>query len=237
IIYYIIKIKGSDTMKRPRIILNIFSSVDGKTTTARDRNVTEWTAKGLDGDAHEYTNRLYDELNCDGLVSGSETLMVFGNHWVELDKPLYEPKKSKAYIVFDGRGRINWYQSDGLLVVTREDVSNDYIQQLKEKEIPYIQAGRGDYIDLHLALEKLYEKGFKRLGLNGGALMNGAFLREGLIDEVSLFFAPLAIGGSNTPSIFDGPELETLDDAAKLELLDMKKLRGGTVWLHYLVKQ
>ncbi|WP_010093839.1 RibD family protein [Ornithinibacillus scapharcae] len=220
-------------MKRPKIILNIFSSVDGKTATARGRNVSEWTAAGIDGEAHEYTNQLYDELDCDGMVSGSETLLVFGNHWVELDRALYEPKKSKAYIVFDGRGRIDWYQTDGLLVVTREDVPDDYIEQLKEKEICYIQAGRGDYIDLQLALEKLYEKGFRRLGLSGGAGLNGAFLRKGLIDEVSISFAPLAIGGTSTPSIFDGPELTSINDILKLELITMKKIETGMVWLHY----
>ncbi|WP_155982731.1 hypothetical protein [Paucisalibacillus sp. EB02] len=76
------------------------------------------------------------------MISGSETLMVFGNHWVELDKPLYGPKKSKAYIVFDGRGRINWYQTEGLLVVTKDDVSDNYIKQLEAMKSEYIQAGR-----------------------------------------------------------------------------------------------
>jgi riboflavin biosynthesis pyrimidine reductase len=221
---------------RPRMILNIFSSADGKTATARGRNVSEWTKEGIDGGAHEYVNRLYDEFDCDGMISGSETLMVFGNHWIELDKPLYEPKKSKAYIVFDGKGRINWYQTEGLLVVTREDVSNDYIKQLDSKGINYIQAGRGEHIDLHKALEQLYKMGFRKLGMNGGAGMSGAFLREGLIDEISMVFSPLAIGGSNTPGIFDGEELETLDRAAILELVDMKRTSTGTVWLHYLVK-
>ncbi|WP_042149386.1 dihydrofolate reductase family protein [Paucisalibacillus sp. EB02] len=64
----------------------------------------------------------------------------------------------------------------------------------------------------------------------------GTFLREGLIDEISLAYAPLAIGGSNTPGIFDGVELETIDQATVLELVDMKKMDMGTVWLHYLVK-
>ncbi|MDH5162385.1 hypothetical protein [Heyndrickxia oleronia] len=86
-------------MKKPEIILNVFSSLDGRITTAPDRNVTEWTAAGIDGDAHEVTNQLYDELECDGLISGSETLMVYGKHWIELTQPLYEPKNSKAYIV------------------------------------------------------------------------------------------------------------------------------------------
>jgi riboflavin biosynthesis pyrimidine reductase len=139
-------------LNRPEVIVNVFSSIDGKLTTAPGNNVMEWTAAGIDGGANEITHRLYDELECDGLVSGSESLIVWGKDWVELDQPIYEPQKSKAYIVFDGKGRIDWYQTEGLLVVTKEDVSDSYIQQLNEKGIQYITAGRGEYIDLTLAI-------------------------------------------------------------------------------------
>ncbi|KHE72445.1 hypothetical protein LD39_04495 [Halobacillus sp. BBL2006] len=100
--------------KHPKVILNVFSSVDGKMTTAPNRNVTEWIQEEMDGDANYLTHELYDELGCDALLSGSETLIVYGNDWIELTKQTYEPKKSKAYIVVDGRGRINWQQSEGL---------------------------------------------------------------------------------------------------------------------------
>jgi riboflavin biosynthesis pyrimidine reductase len=206
-------------------------------TTAPGKNVMEWTAAGLDGGANDITHRLYDELECDGLVSGSESLIVWGKDWVELDQPIYEPQKSKAYIVFDGKGRIDWYQTEGLLVVTKEDVSDSYIQQLNEKGIQYITAGRGEYIDLHAALHKLYELGFRRLGLSGGGTMNGAFLRLGLVDEISLVMAPLAVGGYSTPSLFDSEDLKGLEDAATLELKDLQRVGNGSVWLRYQVKR
>ena len=206
-------------------------------TTARNRNVSEWTKQGIDGDAHDLTHRLYDDLNCDGLISGSETLMVYGKHWVDLEKTMYEPQHSKAYIVFDGRGRIDWYQTEGLLVVTREDVSSDYITQLQDKGIDYIQAGRGHHIDLPQALQKLYKKGFRKLGISGGGGMNGAFLRDGLIDEISIVLSPLAIGGRSTPAIFDCEELSSVDEATELKLLESNPIGNqGAVWLHYQVK-
>ncbi len=162
--------------------------------------------------------------------------MVYGNHWVELDKPVYQPKKSKAYIVFDGRGRINWYQTEGLIVVTREDAPDTYFKQLEEKGITYIVAGKGEHIDLSLAVQKLYEMGFRTLGLSGGGSVNGAFLRAGLIDEISLVIAPLAIGGIGTPSVFDGEVLNSIDNAASLELINVKPIGDkGAVWLHYRV--
>ncbi|TMW71003.1 RibD family protein [Alteribacter natronophilus] len=229
--------RGDHAMTRPEIVVNVFSSADGKITTAPGRNVSEWTAAGVDGEAHDAAHRLYDDLGCDGLISGSETLMVYGSHWVDLEKAVYEPQKSKAYIVFDGKGRINWHQTEGLIVVTKENVSEDYIRQLEEKNISYIQAGSGDFIDLPAALEKLYEKGFRRLGISGGGGVNGAFLRAGLIDEISLVLAPVAVGGNTTPSIFDCSDLKDLEGVTELELLASRPVGRGSVWVHYKVKK
>ncbi|WP_421385167.1 RibD family protein [Bacillus salacetis] len=223
-------------MKRPKVILNVFSSIDGRITTSPDTNVMEWTAQGLDGDANDITHRLYDELDCDSLLSGSESLMVWGNDWVELQTPIHEPQLSKAYIVFDGRGRINWQQTNGLIVVTREDVEDSYINQLREKKITYIQAGSGAHIDIGLALNQLYEMGFRTIGLSGGGSINGAFIRAGFLDEISLVLAPLIIGGRTTPTIFDCENLLSLDDASSLELMKTKPVGDkGAVWLHYRV--
>lgn len=223
--------------QKPKVIVNVFSSIDGRITTAPEHNVLEWTAKGIDGSANEVTHQLYDELDCDGMVSGSESLIVWGNDWVDIEKGIYEPKKSEAYIVFDGKGRMNWNQTEGLIVVTKENVNEHYIEQLKEKGISYIQAGKGDHIDLQQALQKLHDRGFKRIGLSGGGSINGAFLRAGLIDEISLVIAPLAIGGRTTPTVFDCDDLTSIAGAAKLKLLQTKLLGNeGAVWLHYAVE-
>ncbi|WP_404450672.1 RibD family protein [Virgibacillus necropolis] len=223
--------------RKPKVIVNVFSSIDGRITTAPEHNVMEWTAKDIDGGANEFTHQLFDELDCDGMVSGSESLMVWSNDWVDMEKAIYQPKKSKAYIVFDGKGRMNWNQTEGLLVVTKENVNDHYVEQLKGKGISYIQAGKGDHIDLQLALQKLYDRGFKRIGLSGGGSINGAFLRAGLIDEISLVIAPIAIGGKVTPTVFDCDDLTSLAGATKLKLLDTKPLgKDGAIWLHYGVE-
>ncbi len=224
--------------KRPEVVVNIFSSMDGRITTAPNHNVMEWTSYDVDGDANDEAHKLYDTLNCDGLVSGSESLMVWSADWIELEQPITYPEKSKAYIVFDGRGRMDWAQTDGLIVVTRENVHSEYMTQLEEKGITYLQAGDGDQIDIGLALEKLYECGFRRLGISGGGTINGAFLRQGFIDEVSVVLAPIAIGGKRTPTMFDCDDLTSIREATSLELIETKPVGDkGAVWLYYKVKK
>ncbi|XEC96138.1 RibD family protein [Paenibacillus tarimensis] len=222
-------------MNRPYVIMNMFSSIDGRITTSPDRNVSEWAELSLDGDANRLTHELFDELDCDGLISGSETIVVFGRHDVKLTKEIIWPQKSKAFIVFDGRGRIEWTEPQGLLVVTRENVAESYIEQLKNKNIPYVSAGNGENIDIEKALEKLYELGFRRIGLTGGGVINGAFLRKRLIDEISIIYAPVIVGGRRTPTLFDCDDLTGPEYLTRLELLKTKQLGNGTIWAHYKV--
>jgi riboflavin biosynthesis pyrimidine reductase len=75
--------------------------------------------------------------------------------------------------------------------------------------------------------------GFRRIGLSGGGGINGAFLRAGLIDEISVVVAPLAIGGRQTPTLFDAPDLPSLAGAARLALRRAQPIGEGAVWLHY----
>lgn len=223
--------------KRPEVVINIFASMDGRITTAPEHNVMEWTSNGVDGDANDEAHKLYDRLNCDALVSGSESLMIWSSDWVELEKPITMPVKSKAYIVFDGRGRMEWAQTEDLIVVTRENVSSAYIEQLENKGITYLTAGNGEKIDVELALEQLSERGFKRIGISGGGTINGAFLRAGVVDEISIVLAPLAVGGRTTPTIFDGENLDSIQQTVPLELIETKPVGNkGAVWLHYRVK-
>lgn len=222
-------------MPRPAIVLNMFASLDGRITTAPGINVNEWTAGRLDGKANLESHKLFDELECDALLSGSETCIVWGAHQVQSNEPGYWPAKSRAFIVVDGRGRLDWSQTNGLLVITREDVSPAYREQLQRKQIRAIFAGRGEHVDLGQAMEALYEMGFRRIGLSGGGGINGAFLRAGLIDEISLLFAPLVIGGRTTPTLFDCPDLSSLQGALQLQLLETGVRGEGAVWLHYKV--
>jgi riboflavin biosynthesis pyrimidine reductase len=189
-------------MPRPQVVLNVFASLDGRIATSPGRNVMEWTAAGLDGGANRIAHALCDELQCDALLSGSESLLVYGNHWVNVDPPISMPKAMATFVVVDGQGRINWQHTEGVVVVTREDVSPAYIRQLEDKQIRYIQAGTGHHVDLHQAMEALYELGIRRLGLTGGGRLNGACLRAGLIDEVSIVFRlSLWAAGIRPPSL------------------------------------
>lgn len=54
-------------MLRPKIVVIMMASVDGRIATAPRCNVTEWAALGIDRDAHEIAHRQCGDLDCDGM--------------------------------------------------------------------------------------------------------------------------------------------------------------------------
>jgi len=78
------------------------------------------------------------------------------------------------------------------------------------------------------ALKLLKEKRFSEVLLGGGGTINGAFMKENLIDEVYLDVEPLVFGKGI--KLFANADFET-----KLELLSIKKLSKSELQLHYKV--
>ncbi len=73
-------------------------------------------------------------------------------------------------------------------------ISDAHLAGLRSEGVSYIFAGETE-LDLSLTLEILNrELGVKRLLLEGGGGANGAFLRAGLIDEISLVVCPAVDG-------------------------------------------
>ena len=75
-------------------------------------------------------------------------------------------------------------------------------------------AGR---IDLPCLLAQLAENGIDSVLIEGGGETAAAFLNAGLVDKVSLFIAPILIGGRSAVPAFGGTGSERVADALRLE--------------------
>lgn len=78
------------------------------------------------------------------------------------------------------------------------------------------------------ALEQLRERGIEQALVAGGTTVNTAFLREGLIDNVTLFVEAVIIG-AGMPLV----EPEPLDVSCRF--IDMKRLTESVIRLDYTV--
>jgi riboflavin biosynthesis pyrimidine reductase len=152
------------------------------------------------------------------------------------------PGLERWLVVVDGRGRMrSGYKGDAnagshMLHLVSHGVPADYLAFLQGERIPYLIGG-----DQSVDLPKVMEKLKVRLNVTcllsmAGGRLNGALLRAGLIDEVNILFTPRLIGGFNTPSLYDSPDLADDEWPTELALISAEVRGDGTLLVRYRVK-
>ncbi len=157
------------------------------------------------------------------------------------DEVVSSPDHEKWLVVVDGRGRMrsgyrgNERSGSHMLHLVSHGVPAEYLGFLQSKRIPYLIAG-DRWVDLPRVMEKLRArlKVSCLMSMAGGKL-NGALLRTGLVDEVNILFTPRLIGGLETPSLFDSPELGHDEWPTPLELISVQVQADGVLWARYRV--
>ena len=197
----------------------------------------------------EYYTTL-EQLDCPSLLEGRVTLEHYSAEKEpfvpNVNEPVGKPSvhvavESDAYMIaVDTRGRLRWPSSeiDGipLVCIVSEQVSEEYLDMLREQEISWICTGK-EAIDLPEAMEVLHERfGVERLAVLGGGHINGGFLEAGLIDEVSLLLAPGIDGRAGQHSLFDGIR-EMNRPPVPLKPTNIEPLDNGTIWIRYTIKK
>jgi riboflavin biosynthesis pyrimidine reductase len=225
---------------KPFVICHMVASIDGRILTSR------WRPE--DTGRRAVFERLHEQVAVDAWLVGRITGQEYAKrdayphgtdnrypreHWfARRDAPAYG-------VVLDAHGKIAWGRGDigddPIVVALTEQVSDALLAGLREDGVSYIFAGIHE-LDLGLALEILNsELGIKRLEVNGGGITNGAFLRAGLIDEISLAIFPAVDGAKGSPCVFDSGENEAGAPAPlrAMTLDSSQVLEGGVVWLRY----
>ena len=195
----------------PKIICHIMSSVDGRLLTERWTEPFNGKSKGELMGVYAAIGR---KLNADAWMFGKNTLQEG-----------YFPKKFHTSDKTRG---------DRIVTVLPETAPAAYLEYLQQRDISYLFAGvKGD--ELNAAMKALAETfGVETLSLQGGGIIDGAFLQAGLIDELSLVVYPGIDGSASSPSIFEyiGRE-QAPARGLSLELLSAETVQDGVVWLRY----
>jgi len=227
---------------RPHVICHMASSLDGRILPHR------WRPYGLQSDIYE---DLHDQFGAQAWLVGRVTGQEFTSprRYPATTEETFPreawlvTRNSSAYgVVLDAHGKIAWGRSeiggDPIVVVLTESVSDAHLAGLRADGVSYIFAGK-TRLDLRRVLDILNkELGVERLLLEGGGAANGSFLRERLVDELSLILWPAIDGGAVAPSIFEAAPDSTNADAPlrAMRLLSAEPLPDSAVWLRYAME-
>lgn len=144
--------------------------------------------------------------------------------------------------VVDSRGRVrSWslWRGAGLwgrmVSLCSDTTPEDHLAYLQAERVDPLVVG-GGRVDLGRALEQLADRfGVRTVRVDSGGTLNGALLRAGLVDEVSLLVHPYLVGGTSPRSPYRAEDLRPGADAVPARLSSVEQVADGLVWLRYEV--
>ena len=230
---------SSRMSERPYVILNVAMSADGKTDTFARRGAA--------------ISSPLDRLRVDRLRASCDAIMV-GGRTITGDDPQLTVKSADLRAERLGRGLGENPVKVG--VITRADLSAASrfltagpaqviiftttqtapaeIQRLFELGVQVIVMGERR-VDLKGALQCLKDRGICRLLIEGGGTLNEELLKQNLVDEISVYIAPLIFGGADAPTFAAGAGL-TRQSAIPLEQTRLEELADGGIVVYYAVR-
>lgn len=229
----------SNTMTRPTIICHMITTIDGRLLADR------WPC------SEEALLEVYDAaaetLQADGWIAGRTTMEA---HYLNAADPAPGedpgPREDRIAvpgagtsgigICIDRTGRLLPESADiegaHLVLVLGQGVARSHVDWLEERGISvfFVGADAGALADVLSRIGAAF--GVKRLLLEGGGQINGAFLSADLIDETSTIVYPVVDGQGGVPAIYEHRG-ETA--ARRLELIAVETLAEGSVWMRHRV--
>lgn len=228
-------------MNRPETTLFMLMSLDGKISTG-DSDVLDVDKdfpqiSGIKEGLKQYYD-LEKKTDLFSLNSGRVLAKVGINEKTD------EPEKSPvSFIIIDSKPHLELSGVDYLLrkskklfiVTTNKDHPVFERQNDSNIEIIFYE-NKIDFAELFSKLKNDFE--CSRMTIQTGGTLNAIFLRDGLIDHVSIVVAPALIGGKDTASLIDGESLHTPDELSKIKALKLVKcavLDNSYLHLQYAV--
>jgi len=183
----------------------------------------------------------------DAMLSGSETMLTAYAGAEEISQEQaagpreMNPLAVPFLVVVDSRGQIRTWRRichepywQRVVMLCSRATPAEPVEYARRCGVECIVAG-DERVDLSAALDELNARyGIKTVRVDSGGQLNGALLRAGLVDQVSVLIHPCLVGGTSPRSIFVAPDL-TSANAIPLKLTQVERLEGDLVWLQYEV--
>ncbi|WP_449536814.1 bifunctional diaminohydroxyphosphoribosylaminopyrimidine deaminase/5-amino-6-(5-phosphoribosylamino)uracil reductase RibD [Ferdinandcohnia sp. Marseille-Q9671] len=207
--------------KIPYVTLKSATTLDGKIATVTGES--KWiTGEEARNDVH-----LYRSIH-DAILVGVNTVLVdnpslttrlpnsMGKNPIRiiLDSTLRTPLDAK--VVNDGKVQ-TW------IIVTNK-VDQDKVNKFAEKKSVRVIQMHEPTISIKKLLSRLAEEGITSIFVEGGAGVNGSFLKEKAINQVITYFAPKLFGGKQAPTSIGGTGIEEIDDAIQLRIKSVEQI-------------
>ncbi len=204
---------------RPLVRSKLAVSLDGRTALANGES--QWiTSAEARADVHRWRARssavmtgvgtiLADDPSLDARLD-EDGVDVLQPSRVIVDSQLRTPENARTLSLPGNR----------LIFTTKAD--SEQTAALTRQGVSVERVGGAQRCDLHEVMGRLGALEFNEVWVEAGPQLNGALLREGLIDELVIYIAPVLLG-SAARGMFD---LDNLTELAQCPRLDFDEIRA-----------
>lgn len=221
--------------KRPWVSLKWAMSLDGRIAPARGRGgrISGTRSQALVHDLRGHA---------DAVAVGVETVLVDDPRLTcRLEGGVPDGRDQPLRVVFDSSLRTpptSLLLDDAphvpvLVICVQADPQRRRALEECGAEVAVVPAAQGG-VDLSAALSVLYERGVRRLLVEGGARVHGALIASGLADQVHAFVAPIVLGGGDAPFAVSGTGIHETEEALRLEQVRWRRLDDDLLLQGYL---
>ena len=223
---------------KPFTFINVAVTADGKMDTYERHGAAISSAT--------------DKVRVDQLRAESDAVMVGGKTLLEEDPKLtvksealrvervargLTPNPIKVGIVTnaDHLPDLDFlnFGSARVVIFTTDKTSKGQVEFLRSRNVE-VYVHHTERVDLEKALHTLFELGVKRLMVEGGGTLNFELLRLGLVNELTMYVAPMIFGGESAPTLAAGSGAAR-SDAIPLKLVASEVHEDGGIVLKYSI--
>ncbi len=213
-------------MKRPYVIINCAMSADGK--------IASPTRKQMRISSEEDIQRMYRLRNeVDAVLVGIGTILA-DDPKLTVKESYVEHPKHPLRVILDSTCRtppqaLVLNAVSKTLIITAEGHQKTY--DGAHIEVVECRTDKEGFIDLNCVLDLLYNKGVRKLLVEGGGMIIWNFLKKKVVDDLFIFIGPCIIGGKDTPTVADGDGIGP-GEVITLKIIEVTKVGAG-VLIHY----
>jgi riboflavin biosynthesis protein RibD len=222
------------TKNLPYVRVKLAASLDGK--TAMKSGESKWITSSA---ARQNVQRLRAQ-SC-AIISGADSILTDNAkmtvRWSDLGelKTSYHKTdiRQPVRVVIDSQNRLTpnlaFFRQKSTILLIQRGLNNKRLENshqwphfVEQVPLPCIKNSQGNNkIDLKSLLILLAQRGLNDVLIESGATLAGAFIEQGLVDELILFQAPKLMGGEGR-NLVEMPNITQLSQAKSLSITDVR---------------